>query len=88
MSRFSHTSWSRTMNIFNTILNANEESQSIGYGNALIQENLQKLKSDIGGKWNDESLMEIFFHHFNKAHYHQIANAIDARISVDPTSRV
>ncbi|MBW0510338.1 hypothetical protein O181_050053 [Austropuccinia psidii MF-1] len=87
-SCFSHTSWSHTMNIFNTILNANEESQSVGDSYTLIQENLTKLKYAIGGQWDNESLMAIFFHHFNKAHYHHIANAIDARISVDPTSRV
>ncbi|MBW0540842.1 hypothetical protein O181_080557 [Austropuccinia psidii MF-1] len=87
-SPFSHNSWSHTMNIFNTIINANEESQSIGDGYTLIQENLRKLKAAIGGQWSDESLMAIFFHRFNTANFHQIANAVDARISVDPTSKI
>ncbi|MBW0535801.1 hypothetical protein O181_075516 [Austropuccinia psidii MF-1] len=87
-SHSSHNSWSHTMNIFNTILNANEESQSIGDGYTLIQENLRKLKAAIGGQWNDESLMEIFFHRFNTPNFHQISNAVDARILVNPTSNV
>ncbi|MBW0529188.1 hypothetical protein O181_068903 [Austropuccinia psidii MF-1] len=76
------------MNLFTTIFNATGDSKAPDNGYAKIQDNLKKLKTAIGGQWSNESLIAIFFHHCNKQHFHEIANAIDARISIDPTVKI
>ncbi|MBW0538568.1 hypothetical protein O181_078283 [Austropuccinia psidii MF-1] len=87
-SRFTHTSWSHVMNLFTTIINDTNDLESPDNGYAKIQDNLKKLKTAIGGQWNDDSLMAMFFHHCNRQYFHQIANAVDARISIDPSIKV
>ncbi|MBW0530555.1 hypothetical protein O181_070270 [Austropuccinia psidii MF-1] len=83
-SRFTHTSWPHIMNLFTTIINSTDDLETPDNGYAKIQANLKKLKTAFGGQWSNDSLMAMFFHHYNKKYFHQIANAVDARISIDP----
>ncbi|MBW0538921.1 hypothetical protein O181_078636 [Austropuccinia psidii MF-1] len=83
--RFQHKSWSQAMVIFNRIMNLNDATASIDEGFTEMQSLLRELKSSLGGVWTDDSLLAMFFHHFNKAHFHQIANALDAKKSIDPS---
>ncbi|MBW0537729.1 hypothetical protein O181_077444 [Austropuccinia psidii MF-1] len=76
------------MNLFTNVVEASDDSEPLDNGYTKIQENLKNRKSALGGKWNDKNLMAMFFHHYNKRHFHQIANAIDARISIDPTIEI
>ncbi|MBW0487964.1 hypothetical protein O181_027679 [Austropuccinia psidii MF-1] len=86
-SRFTHTSWSHIMNLFTTIVDATSDLETSDNGYTKIQDNFKKLKTAIGGQWSNDSLMAMFFHHYNKQCFHQIANAVDARISIYPRKR-
>ncbi|MBW0523359.1 hypothetical protein O181_063074 [Austropuccinia psidii MF-1] len=73
------------MVIFNQIINLNETTVPLDEGFTEMQNLLRELKSSLGGGWTDDSLLAMFFHHFNKAQFHHIANALDAKKSIDPS---
>ncbi|MBW0531163.1 hypothetical protein O181_070878 [Austropuccinia psidii MF-1] len=73
------------MVILNQILNLNEATVSLDEGFTKMQNLLHKLKSSLGGMWTDDSLLAMFFHQFNKAQFHHIANALDEKKSIDPS---
>ncbi|MBW0491158.1 hypothetical protein O181_030873 [Austropuccinia psidii MF-1] len=83
--QFQHKSWSQAMVILNQILNLNEATVSLDEGFTEMQNLLCELKSSLGGMWTDDSLLVIFFHQFNKEQFHHIANALDAKKSIDPS---
>ncbi|MBW0527798.1 hypothetical protein O181_067513 [Austropuccinia psidii MF-1] len=86
--RFQHTSWSQAMNVLSDILSLSDETIPLNEGFFTLQNYLRQLKSLIGGTWTDEALMALFFHHFNKKNYHVIANALDAKKAIYPSSPV
>ncbi|MBW0548620.1 hypothetical protein O181_088335 [Austropuccinia psidii MF-1] len=82
---FTYTSWSHMMSLITTIINATNDLETPDNGYSKIQDSLKNLKTAIGGKWSDESLMAMFFYHYNKHYFDQIANAVNARISISPS---
>ncbi|MBW0464566.1 hypothetical protein O181_004281 [Austropuccinia psidii MF-1] len=82
--RFKHKSWSHTMVIFNRMISLEESTVSVDEGLTELQNLLRELKSLLGRLWTDDSLLALFFHQFNKTHFHHIANALDAKNSIDP----
>ncbi|MBW0538940.1 hypothetical protein O181_078655 [Austropuccinia psidii MF-1] len=83
--RFQHKSWSQAMVIFNRMINLDESTISVDEGFTELQNLLRELKSSLGGVWTDDSLLALFFHQFNKTNFHHIANALDAKKSIDPS---
>ncbi|MBW0501911.1 hypothetical protein O181_041626 [Austropuccinia psidii MF-1] len=73
------------MVILNRIINLNESTVSLDEGFTEMQNLLRALKSSLGSMWTDDSLLEMSFHQFNKAQFHQIANSLDTKKSIDPS---
>ncbi|MBW0488283.1 hypothetical protein O181_027998 [Austropuccinia psidii MF-1] len=80
---FQHKLWSQAMVNFNQMINMDEATFSVDEGFTKLKNLLRELKSSLGGVWTDDSLLEIFFHQLNKTHFHHIANALDAKNSID-----
>ncbi|MBW0466167.1 hypothetical protein O181_005882 [Austropuccinia psidii MF-1] len=87
-SCFTHILWSHIINIFTTIFDSTNDSESPNNGYTKIQDNIIRLKSEIGQQWRNDSLMEMFFHHYNKQNFHKISNSLDARISINQRIKV
>ncbi|MBW0530330.1 hypothetical protein O181_070045 [Austropuccinia psidii MF-1] len=81
--RFQHKLLSQAMVILNRTINLNEANVSLDEGFSKMQSLLRKLKSSLGSVWTDDSLLAMFFHQFNKAQFHHIANALNAKEYID-----
>ncbi|MBW0484912.1 hypothetical protein O181_024627 [Austropuccinia psidii MF-1] len=66
------------------MISLEESTISVDEGFTELQNLLRELKSLLGRVWTDDSLLALFFHQFNKTHFHHSANALDAKKSIDP----
>ncbi|MBW0519982.1 hypothetical protein O181_059697 [Austropuccinia psidii MF-1] len=76
-------SWSHLMSLFDELINGLDASTHLYKSYVAIKKNVSNLKSALGSIWDDNALVAMFFHHWNKQFLHEISTAMDAKLSLD-----
>ncbi|MBW0549611.1 hypothetical protein O181_089326 [Austropuccinia psidii MF-1] len=86
--QFGKHSWSHVMSLLDDLVTAPEAADNLHEAFANTKSTVNNFKSAIGLVWTDDALTAIFFHLRNKKHFHEISNAMDSRMIIDPHFRI
>ncbi|MBW0499378.1 hypothetical protein O181_039093 [Austropuccinia psidii MF-1] len=70
------------MNLFDNLINRSDASTNLNDSYVAIKINVSNLKSALGSIWDDDTLVAIFFYHWNKQLFHEISTAMDDKVQI------